>query len=137
MLSATIMAEVDDAESIAVRICEHDEVRVLRIAVPVDPFGPKGHKTRHFGRLLSSIGHMQIQVQTRVVLWRRLAALKGDPCSGAVGRREHHRPSPESVLAHFVAERSGPKLRCSPHVSYAQRDHAYIQHELILANPAF
>jgi hypothetical protein len=40
--SAMLVAEVDDAETVAVRICQHDEVRVVRIAVPVDPFGSTG-----------------------------------------------------------------------------------------------
>jgi hypothetical protein len=35
-----LVAHVDDAEPVAVGIFQHNEVRILWIAVPVDPPGP-------------------------------------------------------------------------------------------------
>jgi hypothetical protein len=49
------MAEVDDAEPVAVRVGEHDEIRVVRIAVPVDPLRTYRHETIHLGGPLGSI----------------------------------------------------------------------------------
>lgn len=50
------MAEVDDAEAIAVRVREHDEVRVVGLAVPVDSFCPDGHEALRLGCLLGRTG---------------------------------------------------------------------------------
>ena len=66
-----LMAQVDDAEPVALGILQHDEVRILRVAVPVDPPGTERHEPGRFGLLLTGIGGMQVQVQARVILrWR-------------------------------------------------------------------
>ena len=52
------VAEVDDAEAIAVRVREHDEVRVVGVAVPADSFCPEGHEARCLGCLLGRTGYM-------------------------------------------------------------------------------
>jgi hypothetical protein len=38
--SAVIVAQVDDTEAVAVRIGEHDKVRIVRVVVPVDSLRP-------------------------------------------------------------------------------------------------
>jgi hypothetical protein len=40
------VAEVDDAEAVAVRIGQHDKVRVVRIAVPVNPLSSQRYQPR-------------------------------------------------------------------------------------------
>jgi len=50
------------------------------------------------------IGDMQVKVQARVILRRRLAKLQRDRRPGPVRRHEHLRPSAESILAQCVAQ---------------------------------
>jgi hypothetical protein len=52
------VAEVDDAEAIAVWVREHDEVRVVGVAVPADSFCPEDHEARCLGCLLGRTGCM-------------------------------------------------------------------------------
>ena len=92
------MAEVDDAEAIA--------VRVVGIAVPLDSFCPDGHKTLRLSCLLGRTGYMEVQMQTRVVLRRRLTAPQRNLGSRAASRwGEHRRPSAETVGTDLIAER--------------------------------
>ena len=44
-VSAVVVAEVDDAEQVAFRICQHDEIRIIRITVPVDPARSQRHQS--------------------------------------------------------------------------------------------
>ena len=53
------VAEVDDAEAIAVGVREHNEVRVVGIAVPVDSFCPDSHEALRLGCLLGRTGYME------------------------------------------------------------------------------
>src|ERR1700689_5168612 len=98
------MTQVDNAEPIAFRIFQHDEVRVLRVAVPVDPPGAKRYKPARLSLLLAAAGDMQIKVQARAVPRRCLAQLESDSRSGSARRHEHPRPAAESVLAQRVAQ---------------------------------
>lgn len=61
------MAQVDDAETVALGIFQHDEVRVLRVAVPVHAPGTERHEPSRFGFLLTGIAGMQVEVQARVL----------------------------------------------------------------------
>lgn len=70
-----VVTEVDNAETVAIRIGQHDEVRVVWVAVPVDLDRAKGGEPRHLGCLLGSISHVQVHVQARVVRCRCLAVL--------------------------------------------------------------
>src|ERR1022692_4043986 len=131
--SAVLVAEVDNAETVAVRGGQHAEVRVVWIAVPVNPLSSQRHQARRLRGLLGRIGHVQVQVQARVFLRRCLATLQRDLCPGPAGRHEHHRPPAESVFAQLVAQRLAPELRRPPNVADAKSDQSYIQHTPILA----
>lgn len=127
------MTQVDDAEPVAVRVGQHDEVRVVRVAIPVHPLSSEGHQPGRFRLLLSDVAHVQVQMQARALLRWRLAPLKGDPRSGAAARHERDRPAAEPVLAYVVTQRRGPELRGPPDVGDAQHDHSHRQHEPIVA----
>ena len=77
------MTEVDDAESVAFGIRQHDEVRIVGIAVPVDTPSAQGHQSVGFRRLLGGVGDVQVQVEPRPILGRRLAPLERDLQSGS------------------------------------------------------
>jgi hypothetical protein len=136
MVSVNVVGEVDDAETVAVRICEHDKVWIVRVTIPADALGSERHEPRCFGRLFGSIGNMQVQVQSRVISRRRLAALERDLGPRAVRIHEDRRPSTEAVLANRVAQRLAPELRCPRHIADAQRDHPNAQHLRILPHVA-
>src|SRR5829696_2804929 len=124
-----IVAEVDDAEAIAVGIRKHDEVRVVGIAVPVDSFSSDGVEPRYLGHLLGSAGYVKIQMQAWVVPRWCLAALPCDLGSGtAIWRSEHRRPSAEAISAHLVAEGLAPEGSRPINVPDTQHNHAYAQH---------
>ena len=74
--SKPVVIDVDDAEYVAFGICQHDEVRIVGIAVPVNTASAERHRPVDFFRLLSGIGSMEVQMQTRMILQHRLAALQ-------------------------------------------------------------
>ena len=97
-----LMAQVDNAEAIAFGIFQHDEVRVLRVAVPVDPPSAKRYEPGRLSLLFADVGDMQIKVQARAALRRCLAELESDRRSSFAWRHEHPCPSAESILAQRV-----------------------------------
>ena len=99
-----LMAQVDNAEPIPVGIFQHNEVRILWVAVPVDSPGTERHEARRLCLLLADIGHVQVKVQARVSLRRRPAELEGDCRSGFARSRQHPRLSAEPILAQLVAQ---------------------------------
>ena len=48
------MAQIDDAEAVAFRIGQDDEVGIVGIEVPVDAFGTKCNETLDLARLFRS-----------------------------------------------------------------------------------
>ena len=94
-----LIAQVDDAEPVAFGVFQHDEVRILRVAVPADPSGAERHEPGRFGLLFAGIGDMQVKVQARVILRRRLAELQRDRRSGPSGGASTftHPPNPPST----------------------------------------
>ena len=131
------MAQVDDAEPIAVRVREHDKICVVRIAVPLDGLGAQLDESCRFGFLLGGVSDMQVEMQSRVVLQRTLAALQGDEgpiCAG--GRAEYCRPPPETISPHGVTQGGAPELRTSWDIRDTEHDHAKGEHLIILASRA-
>ncbi len=59
-------AGVDDAESVALGIGQHDEVRALVVAIPVDALSYEGHEALDFGCLVGGVAGVEIQVHPRV-----------------------------------------------------------------------
>ena len=76
------MAQVDDAESVAFGIGEHNEVRIVRISIPIDALSTERDEARDFARLLRCRVDVQIKVDSRVGFGRGSALLKSE-----------HRPS--------------------------------------------
>jgi hypothetical protein len=114
------VAEINDAETIALRVGEHHEIGIVGIAVPIDQLRPDADEASDLRCLLRRRGDVQVQVQTRVVLRRRAAALQGDPGGSAVEwRNEYDRPSAEAIGAHLIAERLAPEGGRSVHVVHA------------------
>jgi hypothetical protein len=101
---AILVAEIDNAEPVPVGIFQHDEVRILREAIPVDPPGAERHEPVRLCLLLADVGGMQVEVQARVILRQRLAELQGNRRPGSTWRHENARPSTEPILAQRVAE---------------------------------
>ncbi len=64
---AALVTEVNDAEAIAVRVGEDDEVGIDRIAVPINVFSAEREKAVHLFGELAGVGHVQVQVKTRMV----------------------------------------------------------------------
>src|SRR5215475_9071910 len=123
-----LVAQVDNAEPITVWIFQHYEVRILRVAVPVDPPGTERHETRGFCLLLADIRDVQVKVQARVSLRRGLAELEGYRRAGLAWWHKHPRPSAEPILAQLVAQRRRPEFCRSLHIGGAQGHHAEPQH---------
>ena len=91
-------------------------MRVVGIAIPVDPDGAQRRQAVRLRLLLGRAGDMQIEVEPRVVLRRRLAGLQGDHGPGPARRDEHRGPAAESVLAHQTGP--GAALRATLGDSY-------------------
>jgi hypothetical protein len=132
--SVRSVAEVDDAEAIAVRVCEHDEVRIVGIAVPLDSFCSDGQEALRLGCLLGRTGYMEVQVQTRVVLRRRLTALQrnlGSPRRQPVGSA----PPPIRRNRRYGSRSRAPRTKTLQldNVPDAQSDHTNAQHGSSLA----
>lgn len=130
--SAVLMAQVDDAKPVTVRISQHHEVRVDGIAVPVDPLGAERNQTCNFGCSLCRIRHMQVEMGTRMLTRWRLAELQRNLGPSATRRLKHRRPSAKSALAQLVTQRLAPELGGASHVRNTQHDHADSQHAAIL-----
>ena len=97
-----LVAEVDDAEPVAVGVGEHDEVRVVGIAVPIDALGAEGQEPLRLGALLGCTVHVKVEVQPGLVLQRCLAALQRDL-----------RPAPPSGGTSTFAHPPNPSVRSS------------------------
>ena len=104
------MAEVDDAEAVAVGVGEDDEVGVVGVAVPVDPLGAERDESIGLARLLCGVGDVEVEVDAGVRRRWCLAALQGELGTGAVGRGQHDRPTAEPALHGLVAQRRRPEL---------------------------
>ena len=91
------MTEVDDAESVAFGIRQHDEVRIVGIAVPVDTPSAQGHQSVGFRRLLGGVGDVQVQVEPRLILGavslRWSAIFSPDPDRGTSTVAQPPKPS--------------------------------------------
>lgn len=74
-----LIAQVDDAEPVAFGIFQDNEVRILRIAVPVHPPGAERHEPGRFGLLFAGIGDMQVKMQARMTLRRGRPSTSGTP----------------------------------------------------------
>lgn len=99
-----LVAQVNNAEPVPVWIFQHDEVRILRVAVPVDPASAERHQPRCLSLLFADVCDMKVKVQPRVRLRRRLAELEGNRRSGVIWRHEHRRPSAEPILAEHITQ---------------------------------
>ena len=67
----SVVAGVDDAETIPVRIGEHDEVRISRVRVPQDAAGAEAYKTLDLGGLFGCVVGDEVEVHSRMLLgWR-------------------------------------------------------------------
>ena len=62
-------------KGVAFRVGKDDEVPVCRATVPVHALGTESGEPRRLGFLLGRILRVQVKVQLRVVLGRRLASL--------------------------------------------------------------
>ena len=67
------MAEVDDAEAVALGVGQHDEVRVVGEAVPVDAAAAQRDQAVRLCLLLGRIRDVQVEMVPRVVIRRCLA----------------------------------------------------------------
>jgi hypothetical protein len=70
---------VDHTETIAIGIGEHDEVGVVRVTVPVDPLGAQGHQPLDLGGLVGRVPGVQVKMDPRMLLDRRLAEAERQP----------------------------------------------------------
>lgn len=57
---------VDDAEAVAFRIRNDDEVRRLRIAIPVNPGGAQTHQPFDLSRLVRGVPRVEVKVHAGV-----------------------------------------------------------------------
>src|SRR5688572_1924243 len=71
-----LVAQIDDAEAVALRICEDDEVRVFRVSVPIDTLGAERQEPLDLSGLLHRRGDVQVEVDPRMLLRGRLAPLE-------------------------------------------------------------
>ena len=63
----------DDAEQVAVRVTQHDEVGVLRV-VPLDPLSAQRDQTVHLNLLIGLIVRPQVKVRPVVVVYMKTGA---------------------------------------------------------------
>lgn len=116
-----LVRQVDDAEAVAVGILEDYEVRVSRVAVPVDLLRPERHQSRGLRLLLGRVGGVQIEMDPWVFLYRCLAELQSDRQPVSVGRHEQVRPAAEPISPKPVPQRRRPEFRRPPDVGNPQR----------------
>lgn len=69
-MSRTAVAGVDDAEAVAVRVGEHDEVGVVGVEVPVDALGAQGYQALDLRGLVGGVTGVQVQMNPRMLLGR-------------------------------------------------------------------
>jgi NAD(P)-dependent dehydrogenase (short-subunit alcohol dehydrogenase family) len=124
------VAEVDDAEAVALGVGQHDEVRVVRKAVPVDAAGAERHQAVCLCLLLGRVGDVQVEVVPRVIIRRCLAELQRDHDPGSAGRFQHPGPAAENAAAHAIAERRAPELLGPGAIGNSQHHHAEREHRL-------
>lgn len=63
------MGEVDDAKPVAFGIGQHDEVRIVGVAIPVDPDGAKRRQAVLFRLLFGCAGDAQLQTGSTQAGW--------------------------------------------------------------------
>jgi len=129
------VGEVDDAEAVALGVGQHDEVRVVGKAIPVDAAGAERHQAVRLCLLLGRAGDVQVEVVPRVVIRQCLAELKRDHGPGSAGRYQHPGPAAETVVAHAVAERRAPELLGPRAIANSQHHHAEREHRLSPSSP--
>ena len=129
---AVFVAEVDDAEAVALGVGQHDEVRVVGEAVPVDAAAAQRHQAVRLCLLLGRIGDVQVEMMPRVVIRRCLAELQRDHGPGSAGRFQHPGPATENTVAHAIAERRAPELLGPCAICNSQHHHAEREHRLSL-----
>ena len=69
------MTQVHDAEPVALGIGEDDEVRIVRVSVPIDALGTERDETLDLSGLFCCRADVQVKVDPGVLLRRRLALL--------------------------------------------------------------
>ena len=69
------VAQVHDAEPVALGIGEDDEVRIVRVPVPIDALGAERDETLDLSCLLCCRANVQVKVDPGVLLRRRFALL--------------------------------------------------------------
>ena len=116
------MAGVDHTEAIAVRIGQHDEVRVGRIHVPRHTCGAEADEAIDRGSLLGSIVDDEVDVDPRMVLRRRFGALHRDPHSLARRWAEDDEPVVIGEAHGLVAEHLRPERHRTIHILDAEHD---------------
>src|SRR5690606_19095494 len=116
----TLTAHVDDAEGVAVRVGEDDEVRVRRVQVPVDPGRPEADQALDRRLLLGGGVHQQVEMDARMPLHGRLAAHQAQRGPRAVGvlQRPPGRRSPTGRV---------PSGRASPPAATRRRRRAPVR----------
>src|SRR5207244_11759045 len=91
-----LVAQVNDAEPIALRIGEDDEVGVLRISVPLDTLCAERHKAFDLACLLRRRGDVQVEMDPWVLVRWCLAHLQRELGPRARSRPRHRRPTTEA-----------------------------------------
>jgi len=130
------VAQVDDAEEVAVGVGEDDEVRVLRVAVPVDPDGAEGDEAVGLRGLLTTVGDVQVQVRPRVRGRCGLAALQCQQRTrGAGGRGQYDVAATEAPRDELVAQGATPELGPTPDVADPEDNLAEGEHAWMVACP--
>ena len=126
---ASAVAEIDDAEPVAVRIGQNDEVGILREAVPGDGLRAQRQQPVGLRGLLGGTGHVQVEVQPGMLLHRRLTSLQGDHRPGSTsGRSQHRRPATEAVGADPITQGRAPEFRRPRDVTDPEHHHAECEH---------
>jgi hypothetical protein len=119
---ASAEAGVDDAESIALGVGQHDEVRNGRV-VPGHASGAKPDQPVHLGRLLGRAVDHEIEVDPRPLLDGSDRPMHSDACSDTIGRNQDRETvtgarKPDDVVAQHV----GPEGGSTIHVVSTQDD---------------
>ena len=127
------MAGVDDAESVAFGVGQHDEVSISEV-VPRHASCAKSHKPVDLGRLLGRTVDDEIEMDPRPLLDRSDRPMHSDPCSDAVGRNQDR----EVVTGarepdDFIAQHVGPEAGGTIGVVGTQDDRPEAQHHEIVA----
>ena len=127
------MAQIDDAEPVAFRVSEDDEVRVIRVEIPVDDFGTERNKTLGLDRLLCRRRDVQVEVGPGTNLGWRVTPLERELRPLARRWDENRRPAAEAVGATLVRERFTLEPRRALDVPHSQSNHANVKHRRTFA----